>query len=96
MVFLATSYKMVSLKGNQVIGATTFRKNGVIAAESGRSEWTKTPNSATANLNSKERRVEDGKRIQFLADLHKNEQQEKELAKAKRFKLNFSSELYFT
>lgn len=71
-------------QGNQVIGATTFRKNGVIAAESGRSEWTKTPNSATSNLNSKERRVEDGKRIQFLADLHKNERQEKELAKAKR------------
>lgn len=72
-------------QGNQIIGATTFRKNGVIAAESGRSEWTKTPNAASgAHLTSKERKVEDQKRIDYLADQVKNRKQEEILAKQKR------------
>ena len=58
----------------------------MIAAESGRSEWTKTPNADGNNLTSKERRAEDKKRIDFLADQVKNKQQEQILAKQKRFR----------
>lgn len=71
------------ISGNQIVGATTFRKNGVVAAEAGRSEWTKTPNQGQ-NLNSRERKIEDQKRIDYMADHAKNQRQEKILAKQKR------------
>lgn len=71
-------------QGNQVIGATTFRKNGVAAAEAGRSEWTKTPNAGKANMNTRERKVDEQKAIDYIASMEKNKKEEKALRALKR------------
>ena len=70
------------LQGNAIVGATTFRKNAVAAADAGRSEWTRTPN--TGKISKKEQKMEENRKIQYMAEYEKNRKQAEILNKEKR------------
>jgi len=68
--------------GNAIVGATTFRKNAVAAADAGRSEWTRTPN--TGKISKKEQKMEENRKIQYMAEYEKNRKQAEILNKEKK------------
>ena len=54
----------------------------MVAAEAGRSEWTRTPN--TGKVSKKEQKNEDNRKIQYMAEYEKNMKQAEILQKQKR------------